>query len=198
MTDTRRTAAIAREAPARRLVSGFGVFLGCLLFAVSLTPSLVPRDALMQGLIGGALVAFGYLAAVSAIALWRWLELPEFSPRPAGIAALALGAAGILTAWLFLSRAADWQNSIRVPMGLELLDTAHPGKIAMIAVATAALLFLVGWLFRLLFRLAAGWSGRVVPARLAATIGILAALVLSVLLIQGVLVHYALRVLDAS
>ena len=40
-----------------RTVSGFGIALGLTLFAASLTPSLVPRAALLQGVLGGAVFA---------------------------------------------------------------------------------------------------------------------------------------------
>ena len=37
-----------------------GVAFGALFFCLSLTPSLLPRDWLFQGLIGGVNAAFGY------------------------------------------------------------------------------------------------------------------------------------------
>ena len=45
----------------RYRVSVLGLSLGLLFFAASLTPSLIPRPALMQGALGGFLMALGYL-----------------------------------------------------------------------------------------------------------------------------------------
>lgn len=37
------------------------LLLGLLFFAASLTPSLIPRGALVQGILGGLVTAIGYL-----------------------------------------------------------------------------------------------------------------------------------------
>ena len=43
-----------------RTFSGHGLVVGTLFFALSLTPSLLPRSALIQGLVSGILFAVGY------------------------------------------------------------------------------------------------------------------------------------------
>jgi uncharacterized membrane protein len=49
-----------------------GVAFGALFFCLSLTPSLVPREWLFQGLIGGVNAAFGYgLGVVLGKAVYR-------------------------------------------------------------------------------------------------------------------------------
>lgn len=37
------------------------LLLGVLLFAASLTPSLIPRGPAVQGILGGVLISLGYL-----------------------------------------------------------------------------------------------------------------------------------------
>jgi len=189
---------IGPAAPAPRLVSGFGTFVGLVLFAASLTPSLLPRDALMQGLLGGSLFAFGYLLGISIVALWRWLELAEPRPKVAAALALVLALAGLALAALALARAADWQNSIRRLMDLPLVETTHPLEVAGIALGTAVVLVLAGTLVKWIFRVVRGHARPLVPERVSAIVGLFAAFFLFWMLIEGVLVRYTLQVLDQS
>lgn len=179
----------------RGLVSPSGLCLGFLLFAASLTPSLIPRNALMQGLLGGASFVIGYGIAVSLIALWHWLGFRTFGGR---VVSLLIAAAGALVAALALSQATPWQNSIRALMGMPALESSHPASVLALAVATAAGLFVIGWLFRLLARFVLRRARPYVPERVAILAAIVVALTLFAMLIDGVLVRYALTVLDAS
>ena len=181
-----------------RTVSGFGIALGLTLFAASLTPSLVPRAALLQGVLGGAVFAVGYGAGVAAISLWRWLGLREPSPRHGAIAGIVAALAGLGLAALALSHAAEWQDSIRVLMGLPPVETTHPTKVAGLAAATALAIIAVAYLIKLVFRFARNRVHGLVPERVAILIGLVVAFALFGTLINGVLVRYALQVLDQS
>ena len=101
-----------------RSLSAGGLALGTLFFVASLTPTLVPRTYLTQGVLSGACFAAGYGIGVAWRWLWAYMELPE--PRERFL--FAVKAATALTcgalALLFLWWAADWQNSIRRLMGL--------------------------------------------------------------------------------
>ena len=70
---------------AGELQSVAGLALGTLFFAASLTPSLVPRNALTQGALAGGCFAIGYGLGVFLRWLWRYLELPELAPRTRSI-----------------------------------------------------------------------------------------------------------------
>ncbi|EUA51686.1 hypothetical protein I552_2632 [Mycobacterium xenopi 3993] len=63
-----------------------GVGFGALFFCLSLTPSLLPRDWLFQGLIGGINAAFGYgLGVLLEKAAQRFvLRNARWWPPPAG------------------------------------------------------------------------------------------------------------------
>ncbi|HEX7007421.1 MAG TPA: alpha/beta-hydrolase N-terminal domain-containing protein, partial [Alphaproteobacteria bacterium] len=69
-----------------RSLSGTGLILGTLFFAASLTPTLVPRTAVTQGVLGGSVFAVGYGAGVFLRWLWRYMELPVPRDRALGIA----------------------------------------------------------------------------------------------------------------
>lgn len=62
----------------RHQISVIGISLGLLLFSASLTPSLIPRSAVMQATLGGVVIATGYFLSVVLLGFWRFLELPVF------------------------------------------------------------------------------------------------------------------------
>jgi uncharacterized membrane protein len=60
-----------------RAPSVVGLALGTLFFAAALTPSLVPRSYLTQGVLAGISFAAGYGLGVGWRWLWAYLELRE-------------------------------------------------------------------------------------------------------------------------
>jgi uncharacterized membrane protein len=57
-------------------LSATGLTFATLFFALSLTPSLIPRTYLTQGALSGASAALGYGIGIFFRWLWRYLELP--------------------------------------------------------------------------------------------------------------------------
>lgn len=179
-------------------LSTVGLLLGTLFFAASLTPSLIPRDFPVQGALSGISFSAGYGIGVFGMWLWTYLELPQAGARAAriikGIAASACAAIALAFLW----RAAEWQNSIRALMGLEPVDSAHPLKVGLIALAVFAVFLLLGRLFRLTLDLVSRRLRRYIPRRIAAVVGTAVALLLFGSIVNGVLLDYALRVADSS
>src|SRR6516225_30926 len=89
-------------------LSGVGLVLGALFFAAALTPTLVPRSYLTQGVLAGACFAIGYAAGILWRWLWRYLELPEPSSRIRSIANALVAAVCLLVVIVYLWRAAEW------------------------------------------------------------------------------------------
>ena len=50
--------------------SGPGLVVAALFFALSLEPSLLPREALFQGIVSGVTLAIGY--GVGVVGQWAW------------------------------------------------------------------------------------------------------------------------------
>ena len=173
-----------------------GLLLGTLFFAASLTPTLVPRTYLTQGIVSGFCLAVGYGLGVFGRWLWVYLQLPKLRGRLRRI--IKLGAAGVCAVVLvvFLWRAAEWQNSIRELMGLDPVASAHPFWVGLIALATFAILIALGRLFQLTFRVVSARVHRVMPRRLADLIGVVAAIVLFWSVINGVLFRVALHLAE--
>jgi uncharacterized membrane protein len=181
-----------------RSLSGTGLLLGTLFFAASLTPSLIPRTYLTQGVLGGGVFAIGYGLGVFWRWLWSYMELPIPQEGTLRIANLVIALFCAVTAAAFLWRAAEWQNSIRTLMELEPVTSAHPFKVCAIAAATFVVLLGLARLFTLIFHFIAGRFGRFVPRRVANVMGAAVALLLFWSLATDVFFAGVLRVVDSS
>ncbi|MCT8998565.1 alpha/beta hydrolase [Chelativorans intermedius] len=181
-----------------RSFSATGLLIGTFFFAASLTPSLLPRNFLTQGVLSGVCFAAGYGIGVFGRWLAAYLELRGPSERALLLVKYAASVICAFIAGLFLWQASEWQNSIRGLMGLEPLDTANPVRIIVIAALTFLLVMAVARLFRLVLTFAAARLRRFVPRRLANVLGVAAAVLVFWLLIDGVLLRQALRMADSS
>lgn len=185
----------------KRLVtplSSTGIVFGTVLLCVSLTPSLLPRTFVMQGVLCGFSFAIGYLIGILAKHVAIYLGLPQPSRHDKRGILFVVSLAALVAAIGFLWQAATWQNSIRALMELDPLDSAHRIKTGAIAVGVAGLLIGFGRLFQIVRRLFALRSRRFLPRRLANVVGIAAAGVIAVLLLNGLVVDIGLRFLDSS
>ena len=181
-----------------RSLSAGGLVLGTLFFVASLTPTLIPRTYLTQGVLSGACFAAGYVIGVAWRWLWAYMELPE--PRERVLLALKIAVAAIcaVVAILFLSWTAGWQNSIRQLMQLEPVTSAHPFEVCFIAIVTFLVFIALARLFKGISRLISDRSGRFVPRRVSKVIGFAVAILLFWTIANGVLIRYALHVADSS
>ncbi len=73
-----------------------GTALGLVFLWFSLTPSLLPRGPLFQGLVSGAAGAIGYGLGVFAVWLVRYMPSRDASPHAPRWAWLALVVVGII------------------------------------------------------------------------------------------------------
>lgn len=179
-------------------LSGVGLMLGTLFFAAALTPTLIPRTHVTQGVLAGTCLAAGYGLGVLWHWLWAYMELPEPKGRTARIVNTVIGLLCLSVAILFLGRAAEWQNTIRALMQMEPVTSAHPIKVSAIAVLTFAVLLALARLFKLIARFLARQVRRVVPRRVANVTGAAIAILIFWLLATDVFFRGALHVLDAS
>lgn len=186
---------------ARRLtgnLTGVGIALGTLFFAASLTPSLVPRTPVTQGVLAGACFAAGYGLGVLWRWLWAYLELPAPAERLRRVVNGLLAAFCLAVVLVFLWRAAAWQDSIRAVMDLPPVDSAHPFQLSAVALLTAAALIGLARLFGMAVRRLAAFSRRYVPRRVANVLGLCLAALLFWSLGSNVLLRAGFQLLDAS
>ena len=121
-------------------LSTSGLLLGTLFFAASLTPTLLPRSFLTQGVLAGCSLAAGYGIGVFGRWLWAYMELPQPKGHLLRVAKLAAATGCAIVVVFALWQAARWQNSIRELMKLEPVDTVHPLAISLIALTVFAIL----------------------------------------------------------
>ena len=164
------------------------ILLGLVFFALSLTPSLIPREPEVQGILGGLVTAIGYLLAQAFALIWRLADLPE--PRGKLAAALTvLASVGIAVLFLWvLGSSLTWQNDLRERMSMEPADALHITRILMTAIPTFVLFFLLGRLVASTFRLIRSRFYRFMPPRRANVLGLVAVvLILFVVTRDGIL-----------
>jgi uncharacterized membrane protein len=179
-------------------LSGGGIALGALLFAAALTPTLVPRSYLTQGVLAGACFAIGYATGIFWRWLWRYLELPEPSSRIRSIANAFVAAVCLLVVITFLWRTAEWQNSIRAIMKMEPVETARPFKTCAIALITFFAFLALARLFKGAIHFLSVHIRRFIPRKIANVVGLLVATLLFWSIANNLLIRTAFRALDSS
>ena len=173
-------------------LSFVGLIVGLLFFAVSLTPSLLPRTFVVQGILSGLALAIGYGIGNLVLGLWRYLQIPEVQGKPQKVIKWILGTVVVLLSIGFLWHTTIWQNSIRGLMGMEPAASAYAGRVAPIAFLVGALLIGLGWVVGSAFRFFSRRISRVVPPRVSKVISLVVVGILVVTFVRGVLAKRAL------
>lgn len=180
------------------LVHPVGFLLAGLAFAAALTPSLLPRDPLIQGVLAGVVAAVGYEIGGLLDWLWRFMQLPR-PPQGRRLAlGLVAGGTALGMAAFGLSRAADWQNATRAVAGLEPVASSFPLTIAAVGGAVFVTLWILFRLFSYALDRINAQLDRVLPPRVARVVGLGALLWIVWALGDGLLLQWAFRVADAS
>lgn len=173
-----------------------GLMVATLFFAGSVTPSLLPRNYVVQGLLSGFALAIGYGVGVAGVWSWQFLELP----RPtAKVEQISIRVTVVVVAILFvrfLWRMTFWQNSIRELMEMPPVETAYPYRTALIAVVCSVILIAIARLLRLCFRLTVNKLSRFVPPRIAHIVSAAVVAILFMFLMNDVVAKNLLSVAD--
>lgn len=182
----------------RQSLSTTGLLVGTLLFAASLSPSLVPRPFMLQALLAGVAFSSGYAVGVFLHWLWRFMELPEVRGRALTVGKILAWTVCLAVAVGFLVRASAWQNSVRELMALAPVETARPFSVGAIAVLVFVLLLGLARLLRFIKRTVSRTADRWVPSRIALVVGVLVTALLVWSLASGVLARLVLNSFDMS
>jgi len=178
--------------------SAAGLILGALFWTAALTPSLIPRDGLLQGAIGGLCFAAGYALAVAFIALWVWLGLPVLPKlllKP--IRVLSAVVAAVIMLWSAF-RAEGWQDEVRRALDMQPNGGNWPFILLAVGLLLIVVLMLIGRFFAALRDLVSAPLRRVLPPRLAVLIAVALASWVFWSIGNGVLLDALLRGLDSS
>ena len=158
-----------------------------LLGAGSLTPSLLPRGWVLQGVIAGVTAAIGYGIGVGVAWFVAELTEPRISAAVRRRAWQVLAVAGTVLCLVLLWLGSGWQREIHRLVGLEPPAGYSAGGVVVLTVLVFAVLVAFG---RGIRRLAGGLVrllGRILPRRLARPLGVLGAALLVLFLLNGVL-----------
>lgn len=174
------------------------LLLGLLFFAASLTPSLIPRGPTVQGILGGLVMAIGYLIGQIAGLIWRAADFPVLSGRPAKALTALLSVPLIAFLLWVLGSSLVWQNDIRMKMGMGEVDALNLATILFLAFATFAMAYAAGRLIASLFRLIRSRLLRVMPARRANVLGVVVVAVILLVVTREGIVDHVVTGLDES
>lgn len=173
-----------------------GLLLGSIFFALSLTPSLLPRTELVQGILSGCCFAVGYGIGNLLHWLWGFLGLRVPPGRVTRALGMLIALACLAVVLVALGYANTWQNSVRAVMGMTPVDADQPLLIAGVALPIALALMLLGKLLVTLIRMVGHWLTPFIPRRAAFLLSMVVVGIVVGLLVNGVLLRGALRAAD--
>ncbi len=181
-----------------QFVSTTGLLVGTLFFALSLTPSLLPRGDFTQGVLSGLSMAAGYAVGVIGLYLWEYLQLPEPRSRIQKVVKWIAALFCLVLSVSFLWQASQWQNNVRGLMGMDEVADVRALLVGLVALAVFLAALLIGKLFHFLFLWFSRRLQRIVPPRISHMVGLMFAFALLWALVDGVLYTFTLRSMDLS
>lgn len=175
-----------------------GVFLGALLIAASLSPSLLPRPPVIQGVLSGLALSIGYGIGALLRNLWAYFQLRRPQPTFEFVIKCLTGLVAVVLIAISLWKWTAWQNTVRALMSLPPVETSQPYLVAAIAVAVFVVLLLLARVFKSVKYAIVRRTRVVAPPRLAYVLGAIIALALFWAAAQGLLFRGLLRLADSS
>ncbi|MCB9415824.1 MAG: alpha/beta-hydrolase family protein [Mycolicibacterium sp.] len=165
---------------------------------LSLTPSLLPRGPLFQGLVSGAAGAIGYALGVFAVWLVRFMLSRPSSPpasRTAWAVLVVAAAIGLVFSIYFFH---VWQDQVRDLMGVPRLKWFNYPQAAIIGVVVLFAFVEIGQLIGRLIRFLVRQLNRVAPPRVSFVVVVAVVLGLSIALLNGVVIKGTMSFLNKS
>ncbi|MCG5215978.1 alpha/beta-hydrolase family protein [Streptosporangium soli] len=179
----------------RRLGIG-GTVVAVGFFCASLSPSLLPRSWILQGIVGGVAAGGGYaLGSILSALLRRGFGLTP-SPRARAVAWRLLVGGGTVICLSVLWFSSDWQREVRRTMGMDTDIAWFQPLIAVLAVVTFVLLLALGRSVRLATRKLISLLGRFIPATVAKVVGLALAVFLVMVFANDVLFGNFIEVMN--
>ena len=175
-----------------------GTAAGMLLLWLSLTPSLLPRGPLFQGIVSGAAGAIGYGLGVLAVWLIRFMRSRADSPAPPRWAWPILVAVGALGLVLGIVYFRYWQDHVRDLMGVPRLHWYNYIQAGLLAVVVLFAFVEIGQLVGRMVRFLARQLGRVAPPRVSFVVTVILVLSVGIALLNGVVVRGGMSVLNKT
>jgi uncharacterized membrane protein len=205
VTDTAETTEEAppQEKPAKkpwweRRYTFTGTAVGLVFIWFSLTPSLLPRGPLFQGIVSGAAGAIGYGLGVFAVWLVRYMRSKDTSPPAPRRAWVGLVVIGIIGQILMIIYFHVWQDDVRDLNGVERLGFWDHPLTAVLSIVVLFILVEIGQLIGKLVRYLVRQLNRVAPPRVSAVVVVALLLALTIALLNGIVVRFAMTTINKT
>lgn len=165
-----------------------GLALGAVSYGMSLTPSLLPRPTLYQGLLSGVSFAVGY--GIGILLSWslRKIDLKEPSESIKHRAWIGLGVMSIGVVIVFSWLSVGWQNEVHELVGEQPDASGSMLTILFLALVAAVIIIGVGRLIRLTNTVIAKQLHRFLPKRIGHITGLVLTTLLVVWIFNGFLI----------
>ena len=175
-----------------------GTAVGLVFLWLSMTPSLLPRGPLFQGLVSGAAGATGYAVGVFAVWLVRFMLSKDSSPKPPRIAWVILVGVGIvgtigMIIWFHL-----WQNHVRDLMGVPHLKWHDYPVAAILSIVVLFMFVEIGQLIGKSIRFLVRQLNRVAPPRVSAVVAVALVIALFIAILNGVILRFAMTTMNST
>lgn len=175
-----------------------GTALGLLFVLLSMTPSLLPRGPMFQGIVSGAAGAIGYGLGVFGVWLARFMQSRQTSPSAPRWAwpVLVAGGAVALASGVFYFH--YWQDHVRDLMGVPRLQWYNYLQAAVLSIVVLFAFVEIGQLIGKLVRFLVRQLNRVAPPRVSFVAVVTVILAISIALLNGIVVRGAMDVLNKT
>jgi uncharacterized membrane protein len=175
-----------------------GTALGLAFIWLSLTPSLLPRGPLFQGIVSGAAGAIGYGLGVFAVWLVRYMRSKDTSPPAPRQAWIGLVIAGVIGQLLMIIWFHVWQDDVRDLNGVPRLGFWDHPLTAVLSIVVLFLFVEIGQLIGRLVRFLVRKLDRFAPPRVSAVIVVGLLLALTIALLNGVVARVAMSTINKT
>ncbi len=173
-----------------------GTAVGLVFIWLSLTPSLLPRGPLFQGLVSGAAGGIGYGLGVFGVWLYRYMLSRDTSPAPPKVAWLVLVVVGVLGQIAAIVYFHVWQDDIRDLMGVPRLGFWDHPLTAALAIVFLFLFVEIGQLIGRFVRFLVRQLERVAPPRVSGVVAVVLVLALAIALLNGIVARFAMTTIN--
>ncbi len=175
-----------------------GTAVGLVFIWLSLTPSLLPRGPLFQAIVSGAAGAIGYGLGVFAVWLVRYMRSRDSSPPAPRQAWIALVIIGIVGQVLMIIYFHVWQDEVRDLNGVPRMGFWDHPLTAVLSIVVLFIFVEIGQLIGKLVRFLVRWTDRFAPPRVSAVIVVGLLLALTIALLNGVVVRFAMSTINKT
>src|SRR5262249_30133918 len=162
-----------------------GTAVGLIFIWFSMTPSLLPRGPLFQGLVSGFSRAIGYGLGVFSVWLVRYMRTRYSSPPPPRWAWKVLIPVAVVGQVLMAVWFHVWQDDVRDLMGVAHLEWYDYPIAAGLSLVVLFTLVEIGQFIRRLVSFLVRQVDRIAPFRVSATIVVVLLVALTITLLNG-------------